>query len=280
MSSVCFVPSEDAVLVLGDILAVAGLDPADALVIRHTPSETLPRDATPDQVLAYTRDQFVYGSKIGANPPGTWLLFWSDGGLRSRFYGAYDNAGELLELRTDTQRFFDLTPSRALASLRNRLVVEWTSGARNWAAKGTRAVGMPVIEIADALAFPGFDAVLVTNQELRELVTDARYERWRAALASVQGIYLIADRRTGQLYVGQASGESGLLGRWRNYALTGHGGNRDLVALLDGDAIRARELQYSILRVFGLGTSPDEINAAEEHYKRALLSRAFGLNGN
>lgn len=280
MSSVCLVPAEDGDLVLGDILAVAGIDPADVLVIRHTASAIPPQEATPEYVLAYTREQLVFRSKIPADPPGTWLLFMGDGGLRSRFYGAYDNAGELLEERQDDRRFFDLSPTAVLASLRNRLVVEWTSGARNWVARGKRAVTLPVIEIADALAFPGFDSVLVTYNELRAVVLDPRYERWRAALASVQGIYLIADRRTGQLYVGQASGKDGLLGRWRDYATTGHGGNRELVALLAGDPARVADLQYSVLRVFGLGTAPDEVNAAEEHYKRALLSRDFGLNAN
>lgn len=273
-------PSVAGDLVLGDIFTVAQLDPADVLIIRHTSSEMLPRDASADAVVAYTREQLIHYSKIPASPPRTWLLFWADGKLRSRFYGAYDNRGELIGERSETRRYFDLQPSDVLASLRNRLVIEWNSGARNWAARGARAASMPVIEIADALAFPGFDGVLVTNQELRELVVHPRYERWRVALASVQGIYLIADRRSGQLYVGQASGRDGILGRWRDYALNGHGGNRDLITLLDGDSVRAVDLQYSILRVFGLGTAPEEIYLAEEHYKRALLSRDFGLNGN
>lgn len=272
--------AENGDLSLGDILSIAQLDPAEVLVIRHTSSEALPRDASPDDVVSYTREQLIRHSKIPANPPRVWLLFWADGKLRSRFYGAYDNGGELAAERSETRRYYDLRPSDALASLRNRLVIEWNFGARNWAARGVKAATMPVVEIADALAFPGFDGVLVTNQELRELVVDPRYEHWRVALASVQGIYLIADRRSGQLYVGQASGREGILGRWQDYALNGHGGNRDLVALLDGDSLRAADLQYSILRVFGLGTSPDDINAAEEHYKRALLSRRFGLNGN
>jgi hypothetical protein len=67
---------------------------------------------------------------------------------------------------------------------------------------------MPVVEIAgrDKVPFPGFDGVLLTYHQLRELVEDSRYADWRAALAEVQGIYLITDSTNGKQYVGKADG--------------------------------------------------------------------------
>ena len=51
---------------------------------------------------------------------------------------------------------------------------------------------------------------------------------WRQALSRWRGVYLIHDRSDGKAYVGSACGEAKLLGRWRDYAATGHGGNKPL----------------------------------------------------
>jgi hypothetical protein len=46
------------------------------------------------------------------------------------------------------------------------------------------------------------------------------------------------------------------------------------------DTEHARHFLWSILRVFGPSTPMAEVDAAEAHYKRALMSREFGLNRN
>ena len=51
-------------------------------------------------------------------------------------------------------------------------------------------------------------------------------KRWQAKLAEWRGIYYIFDASDGKGYVGSAYGADNLLGRWRNYAASGHGGNR------------------------------------------------------
>lgn len=85
---------------------------------------------------------------------------------------------------------------------------------------------MPVVEIADParVPFPGFDNVLITHDELVAVVEDSRYAEWRTALAAVQGVYLVADSSSGELYVGKADGTERPLGRWSAYARDGHGG--------------------------------------------------------
>lgn len=244
------------------------------------------QDLTDERVLRYTREQSLSTRRFPAQPPTYWVVLVPDGGRRSRFFGTFENRGEVVAERTETVRYFDLRPSDFLASLRDRLVIDWSS-PRNWHRRATSAAGLPVLEIADrdTVPFPGFDHVLLTHHELREMIESHRYADWRAAMREVQGIYLITDTTSGQCYVGKADGGERLFGRWAAYARTGDGGNVALRELLNASGHpnrldHARHFQFSILRVFGPSTSPTEVNDAESHYKRALMTRTFGLNRN
>lgn len=206
----------------------------------------------------------------------------ADGGRRSRLLTAYENHGEVPAQRTEDLRYFDLRPSEVLSSLVGRLVVEWSRDAVNWAKSATSAAAFRVVEIADpeVVPFPGFDRVLITHHELQAVIEDSRYSAWRTALGAVQGIYLIADTSTGQLYVGKADGGERILGRWSAYARDGHGGNLALRDLAGLDSTHARHFQFSLLRVFGPSVPMVEVDEAESHFKRALLTRQHGLNRN
>lgn len=271
-------------LTLGNILDTTGVEPSNILLLRHTYTATGltgPADLTPEKILEYVRWQ-GRTNKVGKKPPFIWLNFIAAGGRRSRFLGAYENHGEVMEDRTEVRRSFDLRPSSILAAFQNRLVVEWSNDPVNWAKRAEQGAGFEVKEIADAQAeaFPGFDNLLLSFSELQAVIEDSRYESWREVLKSVQGVYLIADTSTGQLYVGKADGAERILGRWSSYAKTGHGGN---VALRELDALdmsHRKHFQFSILRVFSPGTSTAEVDGAEAHYKRAFLTRQFGLNRN
>lgn len=269
---------------LGHILAATGVDLSDIVILRHTYNEDGLRsssDLTPEKVLEYTREQGI-NNKLGKVPPRLWLIFMADGRRRSRLITAYENHGEVISERTESSRFFDLRPSELLQSLRDRLVVEWSSDAVNWAKSGAKAASFPVVEIVDPeeVPFPGFDSVLLTFEDLRKVIEDSRYASWRTALGAVQGIYLIADTSTGQLYVGKADGGERIFGRWSAYARDSHGGNIALRDLAGTDPTHARHFQFSILRVFGPSTPTPEVDAAESHFKRALITRQYGMNRN
>lgn len=271
-------------LCLGHLLDATGVDLSDIVVLRHTYTAgglEMPSDLTPELVLDYTRRQGI-NNKLGKTPPRQWLCFMADGGRRSRLLVAYENHGEVHAERTETLRYFDLRPSQLLSSLVGRLVVEWSRDAVNWAKTGASASLFPVVEIADpeVVPFPGFDHVLITHAQLQAVLEDCRYSAWRTALGAVQGIYLIADTSTGQLYVGKADGGERILGRWTAYARDGHGGNIALRELAGLDATHARHFQFSILRVFGPSVPTTEVDEAESHFKRALLTRQHGLNRN
>ena len=249
-----------------------------------------PEDVTAQRVLEYTRFQDISPRRFPAEPEPYWVVFIADGQRRSRLYGSFENHGELVAERNDLVRHFDLRPSTFLQSLADRLVVEWTS-PRSWHRRATSAAVLPVLEIADRdkVPFPGFDRVALPYHQLQEMVTDARYADWRTALSEVQGIYLITDATNGKQYVGKADGSERIFGRWSSYARDGHGGNvalRELAFTSTDDATtrartnHARHFIFSILRVFGPSTSSSEVDAAESHYKRALMTREFGLNRN
>jgi hypothetical protein len=257
-----------------------------------------PEDLTEERVLRYTREQDVSSRRFPATPPQFWVILIADGKNRSRLWGTFENFGEVAAERTPNCRYFDLRRTDFLAPLNDRLVVEWDT-PRSWhrSAVSASASRMPVVEIADRdkVPFPGFDGVLLAYHELRSVVDDPRCADWRAALSEVQGIYLITDSSNGRQYVGKADGAERILGRWTAYARDGHGGNVALRELVDASALtganekavaqdprddHARHFVFSLLRVFGPSTPSTEVNAAESHYKAALMTRKFGLNRN
>lgn len=288
-------------LTLGHVLESVGADHHPPIrleelrVIRHSfkPSDhdglRGPEDLTEERVLAYTRAQEISTRRFPADPERYWIVLIADGQRRSRLFGVYENLGEVVSERSETDRVFDLRRTDFLDVLVDRLVVEW-SNPRNWHRRATSAAALPVLEIADRdkVPFPGFDRVLLRFHELQEMTTDHRYTDWRAALSEVQGIYLITDSSTGRQYVGKADGGERILGRWMQCARDGHGGNvalRELAAAASEHSgplgtDHARHFVFSILRVFGPSTSSSEVDAAESHYKNALMTREFGLNRN
>lgn len=296
-------PQHETFLTLGHVLSGIGAEQIppihleDIHLIRHSFKTgdhnglQGPEDLTEKRVREYTRSQGISPRRFPADPARYWVILIADGQRRSRLYGTFENFGEVVAERTAIYRFWDLRPSSFLAPLADRLVVEW-GNPRTWHRRAVSAANLPVLEIADRdkVPFPGFDCVLLTHYELGEMVSDHRYADWRAALSEVQGIYLITDSSTGKHYVGKADGSERILGRWAAYARDGHGGNlalRDLAFACNGndantvlETDHSRHFVYSILRVIGPSTSPSEVDAAESHYKRALMTREFGLNRN
>jgi hypothetical protein len=268
-------------LTLAAVLTAAGIDAADALVIRHAYNPVhadgtvgLHGDSTDDEILAYTSVHSPNPRIFPATPPGKWIVFRPEGGDRARLWGVVANHGGVLSA-DGRKRHFDLRRTEVLADLHDRLVIGWPA-PRAWWTKATTAAAYPIAEIVDAAPerFPGFDALVIDHPQLQAVVRERRYHAWRAALSSVIGIYLITDTSDGRHYVGKADGAETILQRWTEYATNGHGGNVEL---------RKRNpatFRLSVLRVFDPATPTWAVNAAEEHYKQALDSRRHGLNRN
>ena len=101
------------------------------------------------------------------------------------------------------------------------------------------------------------------------------YAGWIQVLRNARGIYLLVRRRTGEQYVGSASGSDGFYGRWLTYQ-DGHGGNLGMRQL----AVAASEYDVNILEVAASNTTVDEIYARENMWKTKLGTRVVGLNRN
>jgi hypothetical protein len=101
---------------------------------------------------------------------------------------------------------------------------------------------------------------------------------WHTMLSSVAGVYLIMDTESGKQYVGSAYGKRGILGRWKEYATTGHGGNVLLKKILAQDSKAAKNFQFTILRTLPKTLTNKEVINYENLYKEKLGTRAFGLN--
>lgn len=194
--------------------------------------------------------------------------------------GVYSVAS--VERMEDGHFEYDMLPSPLTEPLNGRAVVQFTRTGRqsylvaeNWVERMTIAEVRPErMQIAD---FPGYSNALLTKQQL-DVVVAQRVASWRSALASVGGVYVIADRNTGKLYVGSASGDEGIWGRWCSYSATGHGGNRELVQLLsEKSAAYAEHFQFGILEI---ADPHADVLARESHWKRLLGTRDHGYNGN
>lgn len=131
-------------------------------------------------------------------------------------------------------------------------------------------------------SFPGYEDVDVSFDELETLVRNDRTD-WKAALASVKGVYLITDTKTGRRYVGSAYGEQGIWSRWRSYVESGHGGNAELRALITDPTLEYCRVnfRFALLEHRGSRTPDDVLISREQFWKRILLTRGeYGLNRN
>jgi hypothetical protein len=292
---------------LNDLLQTQGLDPEHVLVFRHRPSEpglhrVLPWLAAekPEVFNAYQQTQgntlervmqslngsgyvasfigheprkalFVGIYAIGESRPLTYEQFWQmPAHLEMKAFGM--NGWKHDSERTSVL-WFDLALSDAYATWKGKLVVDWPPPERSWWRRAHKNA-IPILAIHEESAFdaamPAWDQITLTWQEVGALPV-----RWRAALSQWRGIYYIFDESDGKGYVGSAYGSDNLLGRWRNYADAGHGGNR-LLRPRD-----PRNFRFAILQRVSPDMDPTEVIRLEGSWKQRLHTRApHGLNDN
>lgn len=168
--------------------------------------------------------------------------------------------------------WFDLQSSGPFQPFSGRLEVEWPGGERSWF-RWANKNKFPVTAIHETSVLerdmPDWDVLTLQWSELGSLPVS-----WAARLAEWRGIYLIVDESDGRGYVGSAYGSDNLLGRWRVYASTGHGGNREL---------RGRDpknFRFSILQRVSPDMDAEEVIEMENKWKLRLHTRDLGLNKN
>lgn len=279
-------------MTLQDICKIDEFDLSHVALVRHNLTNKVVRKSFEEGELG------VYQEIQKDNRFGKYdyiLSFLGEEGTASRFLGCYQVCGKApldidsipeyiqndIKEETGLVRWI-LKETDRLAEYKDRLIIDWGRGAINWLQRGTTTKDVLAIEPAvSEITFESYDKVLLSYEALQTIVNNSKqHSTWKKELSRVAAIYLIADRKTGKLYVGSATGENdGLWGRWSTYAKTGHGGNKELM-LLTNAADYARNLQFSILKVFPLKHDPYDILKYEKLYKEKLLSIQFGLNDN
>ncbi len=279
-----------AILVFSDVLKKVGIDPKRVKLIRHSLADKeFQKCYRANMVLEYTRVQ----SKDFSNGYDYWCVFISGKSTTAKFFACYRVNGHVPDTAdvkpegfplTDwfqgQRAFYGLELAESLKEYEGRLLIEWGKGALAWAQKGTNE--KPIIAIQDKRVFSGYENILLTYDELREIVKDpTAYDSWHMALSSVNAIYLIVDRGNGRQYVGSAYGKGGLLGRWTHYVDSLHGGNKLMKELLCDHPERYTHFQFSILQLLPKTATPEDVIHAETLWKKKLLTyEPLGMNAN
>lgn len=129
--------------------------------------------------------------------------------------------------------------------------------------------------------FPGYENLNLSWSELKYVLN---LKTWQTALKNQKGVYLITDTATNKRYVGSAYGDTMLLGRWQSYAENGHGGNRELKALVETQGLDyvKNNFRYSVLDIYKSTTDDKTILDRESWWKEVLLTRnpKFSYNAN
>lgn len=197
------------------------------------------------------------------------------------FVGVYASKGK--RQRDDGTYQYMLEPLSAYAEFAGRLFVTFSrtraSYLRGEGCAPRLTVHAVTPEPVKLNEFPGFKTVDISFEDLGYLVRSGTTS-WRTALGSVAGVYLISDTYTGKLYVGSATGEGGIWGRWCQY-VDGHGHNLELKRLVGAEGLeRAKHYRFSVLEIADTHASGGEVLERESHWKRVLLTRVHGWNAN
>ncbi len=169
-----------------------------------------------------------------------------------------------------TTLWFDLRLTDVYADWRGKLIINWPPpeiAYARWAHQNEFKVKAILEESALDRGMPPWNELQLTWAELHQLPSS-----WTSVLSQWRGVYFILDGADGKGYVGSASGEKNLYGRWMNYRDRGDGGNKRL---------RERDPDKFLFTILEL-RSPTESSASvvlcEENWKNRLHTREFGLN--
>ena len=172
---------------------------------------------------------------------------------------------------------FKLRLTEIASEYRGRLSIDWISAKAfvQYVEKKGANQRFPIRAIHDRSRFknpiemPDPKELVLSWDELSTLP-----EAWEKSLAEWRGVYFIFDVSNHKGYVGAAYGTDNLLGRWKNYAKTGHGGNTQL------QKRDPKNFRFSILERCSPDASEKEVKKLESTWKIRLHSREFGMNDN
>ncbi|UVC19369.1 GIY-YIG nuclease family protein [Mesorhizobium onobrychidis] len=261
------------------ILRAENIDPSTVLLVRHqdgrsksnrTPYSLWRTD--PEALELYQRiqskDRFPLGSRLASfvGTPSGETLFTGLYAVVERGFVPPGTIDPVSAESVEGLHLYTLDRDPRLDAYRGLLVVDWGQGFRSWIQKAQRQ-DKPILELRRTVADPPFPGFTEFRHDVDTI--EAIPESWKEVLRSVKGVYVLACKETGKLYVGSAKGEESLWGRFADYAASGHGGNVELKKR------GKRTYQVSVLEVTNSAVG---IERLEELWKRKLMSREHGLN--
>ena len=220
------------------------------------------------------------------------VVFIADGNY-SRFAGVYKICGKDKSVfvpckghnTIEEKVFVKVSYVDAFEDKKGRFLIDWggLSAQRwlQWFKNDKEIIREDEGIVRIPIPFVSYNDILLPFKELKNIIETDNI-KWREKLKAVNGIYGIADRSNGNLYVGSAYGIEGIWGRWKTYVETnGHGNNDRLVEIINEDPNYAwKFFQWFILETFPLTVSNDYAINRENLYKQKLCTRIFGYNKN
>lgn len=211
-------------------------------------------------------------------------LIQLEGSNRWMFAGAYKSYG-CKPIQGSNNYLYEIEVMQSLEDLSGRLSVSFKRSGRasylvaeNWIDSMLVEGLLPEKVVVNN--FRGYKQSLISKNTL-DIIVKQKIESWYSALSNVSGIYLITDAKTGDLYVGSATGGEGIWQRWCDYSKNGHGDNKELRALLKKNGKNySVNFQYSILEIGDTHASAHDIRERESYWKKVLCSKDHGNNDN
>jgi GIY-YIG catalytic domain len=284
-------PEISNALTFNNVLSAAGLNISSVRLLRHqerSKDGRTPYDLWREDPSAFEIYQSRQAPKSRARfqhngGRAVWASFVATDDGSTLFVGLYDATfvgpttadyihefTEKLEVSGSTDQF-DVQRRPEIWEFSERLFVHWGAGFRSWVQRAQQQ-DKAIVELKRFRHEPPFPGLLSFSLELSRV--PGMPMSWKAILNEACGVYMLTCPNNGPQYVGSATGIGGFLGRWSEYARTGHGGN---VGLKDIDTSK---FICTILEVAGVDLSDKQAVERENVWKAKLFTRTRGLNRN
>ena len=289
---------------LNDLLSLHDIAPKDIVVMRHRPYELKLRKVLPwyaaEKPEIYNAYQSIHGPRVESSlqhakfiasfmghqaGQALFVGLYKINGYKPITYKEYWNipankemkkhgmVGWTKEENKETALWFSLERTDFYKEWKGKLIVKWPPPERSWWRRAERN-NIPIYAIKEEslleAAMPDWDELKLSWNELSLIPST-----WKTILSQWRGIYYIFDLSDGKGYVGSAYGADNILGRWQNYAHSGHGGNKFLVKR------NPENFTFSVLQRVSPDMEPKDVITLEGKWKERLHTRSpLGLNDN
>lgn len=285
-----------AIFTISKLLSEAGLDITKKIkLLRHKDSrkdqmiEGKPVEGNPYEWYIKDRQKFIdYQSEQSEDrfkDVDYIVSFIGEEGTTARMVGVYRVLGldeERIKRVNNGHVFYKMEEVPGFDELNERVIIDWGKSAitwHQWLHKNDKEVVAIERKGIDWVC-PDYEEIMLSYEQLQRIFND-QISVWKNKLSSSNCIYVISDSKTGNLYVGSTYNREGIWGRWKDYAATGHGGDVELVKLLEADPEYAKKyFTWAILQVLPLGIQDEKAIGIETLWKNKLGRTACALNRN